>query len=389
MRLLILSHEFPPIGGGGGRVAQDLACGLAARGHELTILTAGMEGLPAEETVGGVRVLRLPARRKNAFAASLVEMAHYDQLAVRAGQKLLRAWRPDLIHAHFAVPAGAAAFLLSRLSGIPYMLTAHLGDVPGAVPEKTAAWFRLLAPLTPPIWNNAARVIAVSEFTRALAQKQYRAPIAVIPNGVDLSALPPRSPRGEVPRLVFAGRFVETKNPGHLVQALARLRSLPWQATLLGDGPLLEAVRRQVAESGLEGRIALPGWVTPAQVLEEFSRSDLLALPSRAEGLSVVGVQALAMGLALVLGAAGGNLELVEDGQNGFLFPPGDVDALTAALKTLLADSAALKSAQSRSLALAFQFDLRTIVERYEKVMEEVLREAERKTGKQGNSAGY
>jgi len=372
MRLLVLSHEFPPIGGGGGRVAQDLACGLAARGHQVTILSAAMDGLPAEETVGGARLIRLPAQRKNAFAASLAEMANFDRLAVTRGLALLRQWRPDVIHAHFAVPAGAAAFLLSRLSGVPYVLTAHLGDVPGAVPEKTEAWFRLLSPLTPPIWNNAARVIAVSEFTRALAQKHYRAPMTVIPNGVDFAALPPREPAREIPRIVFAGRFVETKNPGHLVQALTRLSSLPWQATLLGDGPLLEAVRRQVAESGLAGRFSLPGWVTPAQVLDEFSRSDVLALPSRAEGLSVVGVQALALGLALVLGAAGGNLELVQDGQNGFLFPPGDVDALTDALRRLLTDPAALKSAQRRSRALAQKFDLNAIVTQYEAVLSDV-----------------
>ncbi|NCP87736.1 MAG: glycosyltransferase family 4 protein [Anaerolineae bacterium CG_4_9_14_3_um_filter_57_17] len=372
MRLLVLSHEFPPIGGGGGRVAQDLACGLAARGHQVTILSAAMDGLPAEETVGGARLIRLPAQRKNAFAASLAEMANFDRLAVTRGLALLRQWRPDVIHAHFAVPAGAAAFLLSRLSGVPYVLTAHLGDVPGAVPEKTEAWFRLLSPLTPPIWNNAARVIAVSEFTRALAQKHYRAPMTVIPNGVDFAALPPREPAREIPRIVFAGRFVETKNPGHLVQALTRLSSLPWQATLLGDGPLLEAVRRQVAESGLAGRFSLPGWVTPAQVLDEFSRSDVLALPSRAEGLSVVGVQALALGLALVLGAAGGNLELVQDGQNGFLFPPGDVDALTDALRRLLTDPAALKSVQRRSRALAQKFDLNAIVTQYEAVLSDV-----------------
>jgi len=372
MRLLVLSHEFPPIGGGGGRVAQDLACGLAARGHQVTILSAAMDGLPAEETVGGARLIRLPAQRKNAFAASLAEMANFDRLAVTRGLALLRQWRPDVIHAHFAVPAGAAAFLLSRLSSVPYVLTAHLGDVPGAVPEKTEAWFRLLSPLTPPIWNNAARVIAVSEFTRALAQKHYRAPMTVIPNGVDFAALPPREPAREIPRIVFAGRFVETKNPGHLVQALTRLSSLPWQATLLGDGPLLEAVRRQVAESGLAGRFSLPGWVTPAQVLDEFSRSDVLALPSRAEGLSVVGVQALALGLALVLGAAGGNLELVQDGQNGFLFPPGDVDALTDALRRLLTDPAALKSVQRRSRALAQKFDLNAIVTQYEAVLSDV-----------------
>lgn len=372
MRILVLSHEFPPIGGGGGRVAQDIACGLARRGHELILLTAGMKGLPAEEIVGGVRVLRLPALRRNPFAASLAEMARFDQQALLAGRRLLASWHPQLIHAHFAVPAGASAYVLSRISGIPYLLTAHLGDVPGAVPEKTAAWFRLLYPFTPPIWNRAARIIAVSEFTRSLAQRHYRASIQVIPNGVDFSSLPPRQPQDGPPRLVFAGRLVETKNPLLLIHALAALKSLPWQAVLLGDGPLLPEVRRLCAEHGLQERISLPGWVTPEQVLQQFARSDLLALPSRAEGLSVVGVQALAMGLALVLGAAGGNLELVRDGQNGFLVPPGSLPALTEALRRLLTDSDALQAAQANSLSMAQQFNLETVLTQYETLMREM-----------------
>lgn len=370
MRILTLCHELPPIGGGGGRVAQDIACGLAGLGHEVTLLTASMPGLPAEENLQGVRVLRLPALRRNPFAASLWEMAQFDRLALQAGQRLLRSWRPEVIHAHFAVPAGASAYALSRLSGLPYVLTIHLGDVPGAVPEKTAHWFRFVYPLTPPIWNGAAGVIAVSEFTRQLAQRHYRARIQVIPNGVDFASLPPRAPRREIPRLVFAGRFVETKDPLLLIRALAALSSLPWQAVMLGDGPLLPEARHLAAQLGLEERLLLPGWVTPAEVLQTFADSDILALPSRAEGLSVVGVQALAMGLALVLGAAGGNLELVEEGQNGFLVPPGNLPALTESLRRLLSDSAALSAAQQHSRALASRFDLRTILHAYEAALQ-------------------
>ena len=69
--------------------------------------------------------------------------------------KLAREWKPDLIHVHFAVPAGALAWILRRLTGIPYVLTAHLGDVPGGVPEKTGRWFRWIYPFTPPIWKKS------------------------------------------------------------------------------------------------------------------------------------------------------------------------------------------------------------------------------------------
>ena len=91
-------------------------------------------------------------------------------------------------------------------------------------------------------------------------------------------------------RIVFAGRFMDQKNPADLVQALEKIKDLPWQCAMLGDGPLLESIRSRVEKNGLSDRFWLPGWVSPDDVLAEFSRSDILVLPSRSEGLSVVGV---------------------------------------------------------------------------------------------------
>jgi L-malate glycosyltransferase len=374
MKILILSHEFPPVGGGGGRVAQDIAIGLATRGHEIRVLTTHLDDLPFVETVVGVQVERISLKRKTAFQAEFSEMARYDLVAMQAGLKLIREWHPDVIHAHFAVPAGAAAFALSKLSGIPYVLTVHLGDVPGAVPEKTDKWFKWILPLTPPIWGGAARVAAVSEFTRQMALRHYDIPIEVITNGVDLAALPAHQPADGIPRLVFAGRFMEQKNPEHLVRALSQLQDLPWNCAMLGDGPLLESTREMVAVNGLASRFSLPGWVTPEQVLSQFAQSDILVLPSRSEGLSVVGVQALGMGLAMVVSDVGGNLELVCDGENGFLFPVGNVDALTDRLKKLLESPTMLQSAQAKSRAMAKKFDLPTIIDQYEMLFEIVIK---------------
>jgi glycosyltransferase involved in cell wall biosynthesis len=373
MKILVLTHEFPPVGGGGGRVALDLAAGLARRGHEIRVLTAHLDGLPAVEMMENVRVERIGASRAAAFRAGFAEMAEYDRRAVTIGRKIIRQWKPDLIHVHFAVPAGAAAYALHRLSGIPYVLTVHLGDVPGAVPEKTEQWFKLVYPFTHPIWQNAARVVAVSEFTRELARPHYHVPVEVIHNGVDLASLPAHRPSEDgIPRIVFAGRFVETKNPLHLAEALVRLKDLPWKCAMLGDGPQLENVRQTVASAGLEDRVELPGWVTPEQVLERFAASDILCLPSRAEGLSVVGVQGLAMGLAMVLSDAGGNRELVEDGQNGFSVPVGDVDALTGALRRLVEDPALRQAFRQKSLLLAEKFSLDRIVTQYEALLSDI-----------------
>jgi len=373
MKILVLTHEFPPVGGGGGRVAQDIASGLAKRGHQLHVLTARLEGQPGDELVDGVRIQRVASVRREAFRAKFSDMARYDWSALTAGLKIIRAWKPDVIHAHFAVPAGAAAFALSKLTGVPYVLTAHLGDVPGALPEKTDRWFKWIYPFTPAIWRGAAKVAAVSEFTRQLALEHYPVPIDVIPNGMDLAALPLHVfVDGAPPHIVFAGRFVEQKNPLHLIEALSYFKSLPWTCCMLGDGPLLESAREAAATCGLSERVSFPGWVTPEEVLNAFARGDILVLPSRSEGLSVVGVQALGMGLALVLSDAGGNSELVQNGENGFLFPTGDMGTLAASLRKLLENPALLQSAQQKSRKLAKKFDLETIVGQYETLFKTV-----------------
>jgi len=370
MRILVLIHEYPPVGGGGGRVAQDLCQRLASNGHEIHLLTAQCGDLPALEEQDGLVVERLPSWRREPFRADLKAMAGYVLAALRRGLSLARRWKPEIIHAHFAVPAGAAAWLLSVLTGIPYILTAHLGDVPGGVPEKTGKWFRWIFPFTPPIWRRAGAVIAVSAFTRQLALQSYPdVPVEVIPNGVDLKALDP----GEMalqdpPRVVFAGRFMPQKNPLQVVRALAAVRDLPWQCEMLGDGPLMEAVQQEIAACGLQERILLRGWVTPEQVLQAYARSDLLFMPSLSEGLPVAGVQALAMGLALVVSRIGGWVDLVQEGQNGVMIPVDVPEGFADALRELLGSPEKLYAARQASRRLAERFDLDGITEAYERI---------------------
>ncbi len=373
MRLLTIIHEFPPIGGGGGAAARDICLGLARRGHEIKVLTSHMPDLPRSEQRDGIEIQRLPSLRRQAFAASLLDMAAFDLSALLAGGRLIKHFQPDVLHAHFAVPAGALTYALARLHKIPYVLTAHLGDVPGGVPEKTNKWFRFIGPFTQPIWRNAARVVAVSEFTRALALQKYNVPIAVIPNGVDAASLrPTRITVGVVPRIIFAGRFVEQKNPLGLVRVLSQLKDLRWECVMLGNGALFKATRDEIKRLGLEARFTLPGWVKPAEVLTEFARSDILFMPSKSEGLPVVGVQALACGLALVVSRAGGFVDLVESGRNGALHNWDAADDMTASLRALLSDRAALESARTQSLQIAQRFDIEQVVDAYEKLFAEL-----------------
>jgi len=374
MRILILNHEFPPIGGGGGRAAEDICRTLSEHGYEIKVLTAHLRGLPREEERDGYQVIRLPSLRAQPYQASFLSMAAYVLAGLWTGRRLLRSFKPEVIHAHFAVPAGALAWALSRMTGIPYVLTVHLGDVPGGVPEKTGGWFQWVYLLTRPIWRDANRIIAVSEFTRQLALKKYDVKIQVIPNGVDLSTVQPHLVHlNQPPRIVFAGRFMAQKNPLQLVQTLNGLKQLQWQCVMIGDGPLMQDVKRAVAESGLEDRFHFTGWIDPRDVLDWFDRSDILFMPSRSEGLPVVGVQALAKGLAIVASQVGGFVELVDHGKNGYLIRQEDVANFSTSLLGLLSDSDRLLSFRNASLEKAKCFEINRVVKEYENVFLSVL----------------
>jgi len=371
VRILILIHEFPPVGGGGGRIALELCKQLAQRGHEIIVLTAHLRGLPRRESSDGFTLIRLASLRTQPYRASFLAMSAYVFAGLWATSRLFRRQRPDVMHVHFAVPAGVLAWVLSRLTGIPYILTAHLGDVPGGVPEKTDQWFEWVLPLTPPIWRRARRVVAVSNYTKQLALKHYPVKITIIPNGEDLTRLRPRELKVNLPvRVVFAGRFMPQKNPVQVVRILEELSDLDWRCAMLGAGPLLKEVRREIDKAGLEDRFDLPGWVGPEEVLDWFSRSDILLMPSLSEGLPVVAVQGLAKGLAMVVSNVGGFADVVENGRNGFLIETMDTKGFAQSLRALISDPYLLMQFRQAGLAKAAGFDIRRVADQYESILQ-------------------
>lgn len=216
MRILVLTHEFPPVGGGGGHVAKDLCQGLSELGHEIKILSAGILGGIHGETGSSEKeyeIIRVPTLRRDPSRASILAMVSYIINSVFRGFFLCKRWKPEVIHVHFAVPVGPIAWVLSKMTGIPYVLTVHLADIPGGTPDKTDWWFRFIQPFTFPIWKHAKQVSAVSQFTRSLAHNHYQIPIKVIHNGVGIQKFKP----GKIavhnpPRIIFAGRFSPKKS---------------------------------------------------------------------------------------------------------------------------------------------------------------------------------
>ena len=379
MRILVLTHEFPPVGGGGARVIQDLCTGLANRGHELRVVTTHFEGASKKEETDHVHVLRISCGRKVPYRARLIEMGRFVASGFWVGIREISRWRPDLIHVHFAVPAGALGWALSTLTRVPYVLTAHGGDVPGGAPEKTAGWFRWVYPFTPPIWRSARKVVAVSEQTRDLALRYYPRDIQVIRNGFNFEAMQPEEIKlGEPPQIIWAGRFMPEKNPIQVVRTLAKLRDLSWRCVMIGDGPERARVEQEITEQGLSQRFTVTGWLPQEEVMAWFAQSDILFMPSFMEGLPIVGLQALAKGLAIVATGVGGFLDLVQPMINGYLVEEANGYGFVAPIRDLLCDRVALKNFREASLEVAGRFDIRLMIESYDELLRSAVSVNER-----------
>ena len=149
---------------------------------------------------------------------------------------------------------------------------------------------------------------------------------------------PASTPLPDAPRLVCVGRLAEQKGQLVLVQAAARLRDqdVPFELVLVGDGPMRGEIERLIARLDLGGRIRIAGWLDGAGVRREILASRALVLPSCAEGLPVVLMEALALGRPVISTYAAGIPELVRPRIDGWLAPPGSVEDLAEALREAL-----------------------------------------------------
>ena len=297
---------------------------------------------------------------------------------------LLREFKPQLLHAHFATEPAAAARDWARTLGVPFTFTAHGYDIRRKAPSDFAA--RAAA---------ASTVVTVSESNRRHIIEMFGVPLEklrVIPSGVDtkwfrpvaagasrrkLNPLPEDVDPDELPFIVCVARHVKVKNLGLLLRACAELRDggVRFHCVSVGDGVCraeLEALR---SELRLERIVEFVGAQTQGQVRAWWQRADLAVLTSDSEGMPVCLMEAAACGVPAVATAVGGVPELVVHCETGLLTPAGNARALAQALQELIE---APKRAAAMGCAardrVAARFSLTRQVDELLSVWSEVLR---------------
>ena len=369
MRILTLSCEYPPVGGGGATVCRFLAEALVRAGHEVDLLTARMPGLAAEEVLGGVRIVRVPGLRRRPHYSTALEQASFVPVMMRRGQRLAAERRYNVVHSHFVVPTGLVARHLARHCRIPYVVTAHGSDVPGYNPDRFALVHRLIGPAWRSVLREAAAVTSPSRFVRELIQRQQDVDVTILPNAFDAPILPAIPKRR---RVLAAARLVERKGIQHLIEALAALDT-DAEYVVAGDGPRRAALEARARALGVP--ITFLGQVDRDRLGQLYASSSIFVLPSLQENFPMVLLEAMSAGCAVVTTAYTGCAEVV--GEAGVLVPPGDSRALRDAVGGLLRDPerAAALGAAARQRASQFSStlvaaQLATLLERAAKIPE-------------------
>ncbi|NLP03357.1 MAG: glycosyltransferase family 4 protein [Fibrobacter sp.] len=380
MKTLVLNYEYPPIGGGGGRVSEQIAIRLGSRGHEVRVLTSRCRGIPAFEEYGNVKVKRIFSFRRKPDRCGVFGMAGYIIAGIIPAVMMCLRWKPDLIHAHFAVPSGALAYLVSILTRTPYILTAHLGDVPGCIPDQTDRLFFFFKPFTYAIWKKARAVTTVSGFVRNMALKTYDVPVVVIPNGIDLKSAQQLSCQGKKAgkpvKLVFSGRFNPQKNVLLICELLRVTRDYEWEMHFVGDGQLMADVRSKIDEYDLNDRTFFHGWVEPSEAEKISASCDILLIPSLVEGMPVAVLNGMALGLAVLGSDIEPLRDLITDGVNGFLCDVFSADSLAAKMKMLLENSEMLEEIKENNRRASENYDWERIVTMYEEVLRRSVKDS-------------
>jgi glycosyltransferase involved in cell wall biosynthesis len=363
VRILCWSEFFRPYVGGIEVLASRLLPALAARGHEITVITShGHLPLPDLDAFEGVRVRRFPFRPglRVGDATAILQLT----AQVRA---FVRQLDPELVHRLGVGPSLLHARAVVR--GVPMLLTLQ-NDLRLTRTSGSGLVGELLRSAT---WVTTCSETLRTQLTRTVPEVASR--VSAIPNAVEPPTRAPSAAPWDPPRLLCLGRLVRQKGFDVAIAAFARLRDRFPHArlTVAGDGPERQALERLAIELGARDRTEFLGMVPPPRVSEVLDAATVVLMPSRFEGLPLVAIEAALAARTVVATPVGGLQEIVVDRETGRLVPADDPAALADAVAELLdqPDQVAGLGARARQRALD-RFGLTACVQRYDALYQQL-----------------
>jgi len=297
LRILIINYEFPPLGGGGASVTQELAAGLVSKGLDVDVVTMGYKGLPDYEVIDGINVYRVKCIRKHLEICRTHEMLSYVISCIFFLRGFLKKEEYDICHCHFIIPSGIIAAWLKRKYGIKYIITAHGSDVPGYNPDRFTLQHKFTGPLIKRICDNAETITTPSGYLSNLLKKNIRDyNVKVIPNGSRDYKIEGIKKENII---MTSGRLLPRKGYHLLINSFRRMNADGWELYIVGDGPERATLERI---AGDDNKIIFTGWLdnTEREYCEIMNRAKIFSLLSTVESQGIVFIEAMSCGCAII-----------------------------------------------------------------------------------------
>jgi len=390
LRIVIPCDTFAPDINGAARFAERLAGGLVRKGHEVHIIA------PAFDTSEGPRIenhdgVDMIVHRLRSHKVPQHKTLRWPEPWGMTGKiaKVLKEVRPHAVHIQSHLMVGRFALQAARRQRLRVIATNHV------MPENLMRYSLLpkfLHPLAMKIiWADAGRILrkmdALTTPTKRAAELLEDAAkvsgVLAISCGIDASRFANNTPTDNSnPVALFLGRLDDEKKIDVLLRAVAKLTEHPkLQVELVGDGGERQRLGALARELGIEDRVHFLGHVSDQELPGIYERCTVFVMPSIAELQSIATMEAMASGRPVIGADAMALPHLVHDGDNGYLFPPGDVDRLADRLRRVLtADQAELARLSENSLHLIRSHDIERTLKIFEDLYQGVERPCQRQT---------
>ena len=380
MKILFCNYEYPPLGGGGGVFNAQIAIELSKQ-HDVTVLTSQGLGLPNEEIVDGVRVIRVPVFFRHLQAsANFASMLIYLLKGKKAGKALLSKEKFDIINTHFALPTGPVGNYLASYANIPNVLSVHGGDLYD--PSKWMSPHRhfLLRKWVRVLLKKASVVVGQSQNTIQNVKNYYLPEMKpmIIPLGI------PRPPKVQASRqtfgfndneilLVSVGRLVARKAVDQLIHLIKKLGRDDVRLIIIGSGPEEESLRNLAKQLSVEDKIRFMGFIEEDEKNKLLNIADLYVSTSQHEGFGLVYLEAMATRNPVVCYDYGGQTDFLEHNKTGCLVKLNDEDAFLKQVKILIENPQLRTEMSQYCVEKVEEYYIDNCAKKYEKLFEELI----------------
>lgn len=323
MKILALSYEYPPIGGGGGVVLKNILERLNPTEFSITLITTYFENLAEHEITNNIEIFRVRSKRKKTWQSNPFEMLSWVKYATKKAEDLLTETTFDIVLSNFVIPGGMIAIKLLKKHQLPYVCISHGHDIPWVKPRSLYPLYILMYQKIKRILINSTYTVTLSpelqENAKIFIGRKHQSKIKYIPNGCDENIFYPQThKKNEIPKILFVGRLVSQKGINTLLKTAKLLKEkIDFELLIIGDGPMRKNIEKFIQKNALHKNIKLLGQQPHEKMPDWYRSADILFAPSISEGMSMVALEAAFCELYIITSNVSGMKNIIINEQIG------------------------------------------------------------------------